>query len=207
MIKAIANLTQQKNLEVRLRMAKMASIEGIVARIQTLLMTFLFFSLSHPNGVALAQKIETGFDSSFSLSTLQTFDFMKQERQSPDELATDADAENLIRENLASQLSAIGKRKTDTNADFLVAFYAKSVAQTRWRTAGYGGQFGATAETYEVGTLVVDMVSRRDSQVVWRGVATKTLSSKKRNEKAIREACAKLAKQFKKDTEKQMKGK
>ena len=109
--------------------------------------------------------------------------------------------------HIVGQLSTIGKRKTNTNPDFLVAFYAKSVAQTRWRTAGYGGQFGATAETYEVGTLVVDVVSRRDGRAVWRGVATKTLSSKKRNEKAIREACAKLAKQFKKDTEKQMKGK
>jgi len=188
-------------------MVKMGSIEEIVARIQTLLITFLFVSLSHSSGVALAQRIETGLDSSFPLSTLQTFDFLKQERQSPDELATDADAESLIRENLASQLSTIGKRKTNTNPDFLVAFYAKSVAQTRWRTAGYGGQFGATAETYEVGTLVVDVVSRRDGRAVWRGVATKTLSSKKRNEKAIRETCAKLARQFKKDTEKQMKGK
>ena len=54
---------------------------------------------------------------------------------------------------------------------------------------------------YEVGTLVVDIVDRRSNQVVWRGIATKTLSpNQDKANQAIREACIKLAKQFKKDT-------
>ena len=196
-----------KDLQVHYGTVKVAGNKLIIAPTQTLLITFLFVGLSHFCGVTLAQNVETKFDSSFPLSTLQTFDFLKQVRESPDALATNTDAESLIRENLETQLSAVGKRKTDTNPDFLVAFYAKSVAQTRWRTAGHGGQFGATAETYEVGTLVVDLVSARDRQTIWRGIATKTLSSKKANEEVIRKACTKLAKQFEKDIEKQKKRK
>ena len=96
----------------------------------------------------------------------------------PDGLATNPATENRIRENLESQFSAIGMQKASIEPDFVFAFYAKSVLRTRWQSPSYGGP-GSSGNTapmgYEVGTLVVDIVDPKSSQVVWRGVATKAL--------------------------------
>ena len=164
-----------------------------------------------PASRTLALDVQAAFDPKFSLFQLKSFSFAKQERKSPDGLATDPGTESLIRENLESQFSAIEMQKTDAEPDFLVAFYAKSVLRTRWQTPGYSG-LGSTGnaapEGYEVGTLVVDIIDRKSNQVVWRGMATKTLGpNKKKVDQAVREACMKLAKQFKKDAEKQSKKK
>jgi hypothetical protein len=133
---------------------------------------------------------------------LKTFSFAKQDRKPPDGLATNLRAEDLIRENLELEFSAIGMEKVSAEADFLFAFYAKSVLRTRWQTPSGGGpgSSGNRAWGYEVGTLVVDIVDHKSNQVVWRGIATKTLSpNQDKANQAVREACMKLAKQFKKN--------
>ncbi len=164
-----------------------------------------------PVSRSLALDVQTGFDPKFPLSQLKSFNFAKQDRKPPDGLAANLRAENLIRENLELEFSAIGMEKVRAEADFLFAFYAKSVLRTRWQTPSGGGpgSSGNAAPTgYEVGTLVVDIVDRKSNQVVWRGIATKTLSpNQDKANQAVREACMKLAKQFKKNADKQAKAK
>lgn len=164
-----------------------------------------------PVSRSLALDVQTGFDPKFPLSQLKSFNFAIQDRKAPDGLATNTRIENLIRENLEVQFSAIGIQKASAEPDFLFAFYAKSVLRTRWQTPSGGGPISsgnAAPEGYEVGTLVVDIVDRKSSQVVWRGIATKTLSTNQdKANQAIREACIKLAKKFKKDAGKQAKAK
>ena len=171
---------------------------------------FLIFLLFHSNQTP-AQEIQTAFDSNIPLSQLKSFNFVIQERKSPDGLATNPEMEKLIRENLESQFLAVGMNKSETQPDVLVAFYAKSVVQTRWQTPSYvgtGRSGNAAPEAYQVGTLVVNMVLPKSNRAVWRGVATKPLSSnKEKTAHTVREACEKLAKQFRKDAEKQLKAK
>jgi hypothetical protein len=51
--------------------------------------------------------------------------------------------------------------------------------------------------TYEVGTLVLDMYDAQTKRLVWRGVATKTVSKKpEKNEKALEKAVEKMFKNF-----------
>jgi Domain of unknown function (DUF4136) len=168
-----------------------------------LLMWFL------PVSRSLALDVQTAFDPKFPLSQLKSFSFAKQDRKSPDGLVNNPRAENMIRENLELEFSAIGMEKVSAEADFLFAFYAKSVLRTRWQTPSGGGPVSsgnASPDGYEVGTLVVDIVDRKSSQVVWRGIATKTLSpNQDKANQAVREACMKLAKKFKKNAEKQTK--
>ncbi len=54
----------------------------------------------------------------------------------------------------------------------------------------------ATVETYEVGTLVVDLFDSSTKEVVWRGVATDTISDKP--EKNIKETQKVIEEMFKK---------
>ena len=174
-----------------------------------ILVAFLMWFL--PVSRSLALDVQTGFDPKFPLSQLKSFNFAKQDRKPPDGLATNSRMENLIRENLESQFSAIGMQKSDTEPDFLFAYYAKSVLRTRWQTPGYRGSWSsgnASPMGYEVGTLVVDIVDRKSNQVVWRGIATKTLSpNQEKANQAIREASMKLARKFKKSADKQTKSK
>ncbi|MFN8006449.1 MAG: DUF4136 domain-containing protein [Terriglobia bacterium] len=158
---------------------------------------------------ALASDLQSSFKPGFPLSQLKSFAFSKQDRKSPDGLASAPETERLIRENLQAQFVAVGLQVTDRDPDFLFAFYAKSVLRTRWRSAssgGWGGAGNAAPEGYELGTLVVDIVHRESNQVVWHGVATKALNYKPEKANAvIREGCEKLAKRFKKDVKKQSK--
>jgi hypothetical protein len=169
----------------------------------------IWFLLPVPRSLAL--DVQTGFDPKFPLSQLKCFSFAIQERKPPDGLAANPQAENLVRENLEFQFSAIGMEKVSTEPDFLFAFYAKSVLRTRWQTPSHGGPSSsgnAAPEGYEVGTLVVDIVDRKSNQVVWRGIATKTLSpTRDKANQAVRETCVKLAKKFRKDADKQAKAK
>jgi hypothetical protein len=169
----------------------------------------IWFLLPLPRSLAL--DVQTGFDPKFPLSQLKYFGFAKQERKSPDGLATNPRTEDLIRENLEFQFSAIGMEKASVEPDCLFTFYAKSVLRTRWQTPSHGGpgsSGNAAPEGYEVGTLVVDIIDRKSSQVVWRGIATKTLGpNQDKANQAVREACLKLAKKFKKDADKQAKAK
>jgi len=182
-----------------------------INRTRNLILAVLLTWFLLPASRTLALEVQTAFDPKFPLFQLKSFSFAKQERKLPDGLATSPGTESLIRESLEFQFSAMGMHKVSTEPDFLFVFYAKSVLRTRWQTPGYGGpgsSGNASPMGYEVGTLVVDIVDRRSNQVVWRGIATKSYDPNQPNSnRSIRDACMKLAKQFKKDTFKQTKAK
>ena len=52
-------------------------------------------------------------------------------------------------------------------------------------------------DTYEEGTLVVDLFDMSDKRVVWRGVASETVSDNpEKNSKKVQKAVEKMFKQF-----------
>jgi Domain of unknown function (DUF4136) len=66
-----------------------------------------------------------------------------------------------------------------------------------WRQ-GFGTTTATTTiDTYEVGTLVVDIFDANTKQVVWRGVATETLSDEpEKNTKKLQDAIEDMFKKF-----------
>ncbi|HLH29804.1 MAG TPA: DUF4136 domain-containing protein [Terriglobia bacterium] len=66
----------------------------------------------------------------------------------------------------------------------------------RWH-GGWGGGTMTTVETYEVGTLVIDLFDNTTKQVIWRGVASDTISDNpEKNTKELQKVIAEMFKQF-----------
>jgi hypothetical protein len=65
-----------------------------------------------------------------------------------------------------------------------------------WRWGGFG-ETTTTVENYRVGSLVLDMYDGKNKQLIWRGVASDTLSDKPdKNEKALDKSVEKMLKDF-----------
>src|SRR6185503_20147604 len=65
-----------------------------------------------------------------------------------------------------------------------------------WRWGGFGNAT-TTVDNYKVGTLVLDMFDSHTKQLVWRGSASDTLSSKTdKNIKNLDKGVQKMLKQF-----------
>ena len=112
--------------------------------------------------------------------------------------------------SIRSELSAKGLRSVDLEPDLYVTYFADKDEQVRvnirHRGYSYGSDWygagglplvlgGSTAEmrTFEEGSLVVDIYKASQNQLVWRGVATGTISEdRKKNEKKIKKAIKKL---------------
>ena len=89
-----------------------------------------------------------------------------------------------------SALAAKGWTQVPSGGDVLVNAFGKTHPEYTmntfydgfgggWRWRGFGG-FGeatTTIDTYKVGTLVVDMFDPYTKNLIWRGVATDTLSN------------------------------
>lgn len=115
--------------------------------------------------------------------------------------------EQRIRDAVDKELQAKGWQRNDTDGD--VALTAVGSAETEaeyttfydnlgggWLWGGFGTAT-TTSVTYKVGTLVLDMYDTQTKRLIWRGVATKSLSNKpEKNEKALEKAVEKMFKNF-----------
>lgn len=112
-----------------------------------------------------------------------------------------------IKDAVDSQLTSKGMTKTDDDkADMYVGIQTSIAQQQQWNAYGTGGgwRFGggmasATSSTIQIGTLVVDFYDPATKQLVWRGVATKTLNPSKNaqtNLNRVNQGVAKLLKGF-----------
>src|SRR6202140_1332209 len=156
-------------------------------------------------GAAFAQQVKTDFDHQANFSQYKAYSC--QEIKPPNSL-WDARIKNAV----DAQLSAKGWTQVDSGGD--VAIVAIKTTQTQrslqtfydgmgggwgWRRFG-GGGFGeatTTEQDYKEGTLVVDLYDAKTKQLIWRGSAEDTLSSKAdKNEKNLDKGVAKMFKKF-----------
>src|SRR5271166_3193159 len=168
------------------------------------------FSLSML-GAALAQHVQTDFDHQANFSQYKTYSW--QEIKPADSLW---DAR--IKSAVDAQMAAKGWTQVDMGGD--VAIVAIKTTQTQrtlqtfydgfgggwgWRRFG-GGGFGeseTTEQDYKDGTLVVDLYDAKTKQLIWRGRAEDTLSSKaEKNEKNLEKGVSKMFKKFPPDSAK-----
>ncbi len=114
-----------------------------------------------------------------------------------------------IRNALQHQLESKGMEVSSENPDFFIAIYLRS--KERLTVVNYGGPqvypyygYGAywgtpTIRQYEEGTLLLDFVDAKSSQLIWRGSAKSDLDSAttpEKREKIINEAVEKILENF-----------
>jgi Domain of unknown function (DUF4136) len=126
--------------------------------------------------------------------------------------APDQILDTQIKQSIDSQLVAKGLTKVDADkADLLVRYRVAVDRQKQWNATGTGdlfrspgldtamGSATATSTNIDVGTLTLDLYDPAAKQLVWTGLATKTISPSKdplKNQKNIDKAMRKLLKEF-----------
>jgi hypothetical protein len=133
---------------------------------------------------SFAQQVKTDFDRDLDFGHYKTYSWEKVQTQDP--LWVDR-----IKEAVNSTLAAKGWTRVDSGGDVAViavestqdqqtldTFYDGFGGGWRWRGFGGFGDSTTTVDTYQVGTLVVDLFDASTKNLIWRGSASDTLSDK-----------------------------
>jgi hypothetical protein len=151
---------------------------------------------------ALAQKITTESAPKASFASYKTFMWIKEPK------VGDPLLKQRIIDDVTAQLRAKGWQPLSQGADVAVAAHvATRTEQTLntfydgfgggWRWGGGFGSATTTVNTYEEGTLVVDLFDAKTQEAVWRGTATQDVSSNpEKQSKNIDKAVQKLFSKF-----------
>ena len=150
--------------------------------------------------VALAD-VKTDYDKKVDFTQYKTYSWGKVETENPL-------WQSRIMDAVDRTLQQKGWQKLPSGGDVTVMAVGATQNQKEYQTFydGLGpgwwwGGFGETATTtvqnYRVGTLVIDMYDTNRKRLIWRGVASDTLSDKpEKNEKKLDKAIEKLFKDF-----------
>src|SRR6516162_4983961 len=165
-------------------------------------------------GTTVAQDVRYDFDKDKDFSKYKTYKWVPiKGAELPDELTQKA-----VTSAIDAQLAAKGLTKTDAEQADLYIGYQTALGQEKefssyntgwgygpgWGGGWYGGgmasttTYGSTSTVY-VGQLDLSMYDPKSKQLVWRGVASKTLDPKAKPEKKqknITKAVTKLLKKY-----------
>lgn len=164
---------------------------------------------------AYGVTVKTDYDKDYEFGKLKTFAFKDQSRSNSDPLRTNTLLDNRIKDALRNQLEARGfQYAPDGNADFLVSYFASSMEKLNVEDFGYGFPrrwrwgFGQRIWTnyYTVGSVVVDFVDPANRQLIWRGIASQTVSGLNPSDKQVSKGVDELLKHFVKDAGEKKKG-
>jgi len=147
---------------------------------------------------AYGQTVNTDSDPSAPFSTYKTYSWTTG---TP---ALESLGEQRIRAAVDAQMSAKGFRvATDETPDVYIATHVLTQREPQLIANGFGpwafaGAFGTIDVNALVqGTLVVDMYDAKTKKMVWRGVATDTVSDKpSKNASKINKALAKMFRRY-----------
>jgi hypothetical protein len=162
---------------------------------------------------ARAQDVGYNAMPGVDFAKFKTYKWIKIEgAQYPDQI-TDSQIKTAFDEQLATK----GLTKTeDDTADLYIGYQAAVNQEKQWNVysmgggpwgfgAGYygygygGGTTSATSTTIHVGTLGVDFYDRAAKQLVWRGIASKTIDTgakPEKRQKNLAKAAKKLLKNY-----------
>jgi Domain of unknown function (DUF4136) len=152
-----------------------------------------------------AQQVKTDYDRNANFAQYKTYTW--EQVKTKDQLDVDR-----IKSAVNATLTAKGWTQVASGGD--VSIIALEITQNQqtlntfydglgggwgWRRFG-GGGFGdatTTTETYQVGTLVVDLFDTKTKQLVWRGSSSDTLSTNSnKNIKNLDKGVEKMFKKF-----------
>ena len=149
---------------------------------------------------AFSQKVRIDYDHNANFSKYNTFSWIKEPATPNDPLM-----KQRIIDGINAQLMARGLRRVDSNGDLAVSVNVATQEKQTLNTFydGFGpwgwgmGGVDTTVETYTEGTIVVDLFDAKTKKVVWRGVATKDISSKPSKEtREVEKAIEKLFRNY-----------
>ena len=133
---------------------------------------------------AFAIKVKTDYDHGANFGNYKTYSWtsVKTANSIWDERVKDAVNNALKAKGLTEVPSggdvAVAAMSSTRNQQTLQTFYDGMGGGWRWRGFGGFGQSTTTVENYKIGTLVVDLFEGNSKKLVWRGVASDTISDK-----------------------------
>jgi hypothetical protein len=151
---------------------------------------------------ALAQKITTESAPKASFASYKTFMWIKEPK------VGDPILKQRIIDDVTAQLRAKGWQPVSQGADVAVAAHMATQTEKTlntfydgfgggWRWGGGFGSATTTVNTYQEGTLIVDLFDTKTKEAVWRGTATQDVSSNpEKQSKNIDKAAEKLFSKF-----------
>jgi len=155
-------------------------------------------------GAAFAQKVTTDYNKSADFTQYKTFMWIKEPKTSNPLMR------QRVIDEVNSALAEKGLQLVTSDADLCIAVHAATTEERTlntfydgfgggWRWRGGGGFGSATTyeNTYEVGTLVVDIFDARTKEAIWRSTSSKTLSDNpEKNAENLNKAVTKMFKSF-----------
>ncbi|HEX4076795.1 MAG TPA: DUF4136 domain-containing protein [Candidatus Acidoferrales bacterium] len=152
-----------------------------------------------------AQSVSVDYDHRANFSGYKTFMWINRPHYRPDPIM-----DQRLMDAVNAALTAKGWQLVTEGADVGVAVHIATRQKHTLETFydGFGGGWGwhlgpgfgtaiTTAQTYELGTVIVDLFDTRTKQLIWRGVAIDTLSEKpEKDTKKIEKAIDKVFKDF-----------
>jgi hypothetical protein len=174
-------------------------------------LTGVVLLLSLTGAAALAQDVRYNFAAGATFEKFKTYKWVQiQGGERVDQLT-----DQQLKSALDAELGKKGLQRTENdNADLYIAYQVALSAEKQltmfnsgwgygpgWGWYGYGGGgiSTATTSTIPIGELTLDMYDPAAKQLVWRGIATKTLDPKAKPEKRqknIAKGVAKLLKNY-----------
>ena len=142
-------------------------------------------------GVVYAQHITTDSDPAAPFATYKTYAW------TPGTASVISLTEQRIHEGVNAQLQGKGMTQVDSNPNVFVATHVTTHTVPQVMADGFGpwgfGGGMATVQTYTEGSLIVDLYDATTRKMVWRGVATATVSDKpEKNAEKIDKSLAKM---------------
>jgi len=155
-------------------------------------------------GLAAAQDVKTDYNHQTDFSKYKTFTWIKEPK------TTNPLMKQRIMDAINLQLGEKGLRLVADHADLgvsantatreertLESFYNGFPGGWRWHRWYGPGSVTAYVDTYQVGTLVLDLFDTATKQVVWWGTASDTISDKaEKNTEHLNKAVVKMFKEF-----------
>ncbi len=138
-------------------------------------------------GGCASVQINTDYDQEADFSRYATFTWIGEDKRPLHQLerkgaATNSLVQKRLRRATAEALSAKGFAEVSrrTQADLLVAFHLSVRHEVDVTDLPYRRPnrwvYKTHVNHYDVGTLVIDLIDRRQHQLVWRGTATKVMT-------------------------------
>ena len=178
--------------------------------------SFIWIAMLLIIGSALGQDVRYNFDKGTDFSKFKTYKWVIiKDAQQPDDIT-----DKQIKATVDAELLAKGLTKTDAEKPDLYIGYQVAIQTEKqftsfnsgmggwgygpgwygggWYGAGGGITTGSTSTIY-VGALSIDMYNVSHEDLVWRGVASKTLDAKAKpdkRQKNLNKAVAKLLKNY-----------
>ena len=151
-----------------------------------------------------SMTVRADHDSGHDFGTYDSFALFDRKGKEPRRPQMSPIVDGRIAATIQADLQAKGFDSTSPRqADFLVTFYTAIrrrvvINNAGWYGWGRWGWRGGTrwVNSYPEGTLVIDIIDRRDRQLVWRGVGESAFTKMNPSDQKVAKKVAKIMQSF-----------